>query len=154
MLDERDRKLLSLLQHDSETPAHVLAEAVHLSVSAVSRRLTRLKSEGYIERLGAVLNRQKLNIAMTVYVLIKTAHHSADWLERFRKVLESIPEIVEAHRLAGNLDYSLKIVARDVAHYDKIYKALVSGIDLFEVSAYISMETLKEGHSLPTHYAS
>ncbi|MEI9902817.1 MAG: Lrp/AsnC family transcriptional regulator [Asticcacaulis sp.] len=122
MIDDRDRKILDLLQRDAGQPVQDIAEQVHLSASACSRRIARLKDEGYIARTVAVLDRRKLNLTTTVYCLIKTAHHSADWLERFRAAVADISEIVEAQRLAGNLDYILKIVVSDVAHYDTIYK--------------------------------
>ena len=153
MLDDRDRKILDRLQRDAETPLSELAERVHLSPSACSRRIQRLKDEGYITRSVTVLDRQRMQVGATVFCLIKTAHHNADWLDRFRAAIGGIGEIVECHRLAGNLDYMIKIVVRDVAHYDAIYKRLVSRIDLFDVSAYISMETLKDEHAIPTGYA-
>jgi Lrp/AsnC family transcriptional regulator len=153
MLDDRDRRILAWLQRDANMPLADLAERVALSASACSRRVTRLKEDGYIQRSVAVLDRHKMRVAGTVFVMIKTAHHTADWLERFRDALSDIGEIVEAHRLAGNLDYILKIVVRDIAHYDAIYKRLVSRIDLFDVSAYISMETLKDDTAIPTGLA-
>lgn len=153
MLDDRDRKLLDLLQRDADTPLGELAERVNLSPSACSRRITRLKDEGYITRHVVVLDRTRMNVGTTVFVMVKTAHHTADWLERFRSGVVDIPEIVEVHRLAGNLDYIIKIVVTDIAHYDAIYKRLVSRIDLFDVSAYISMETLKNEQAVPTGYA-
>lgn len=153
MLDDRDRRLLTLLQRDSDTPLADLAERVHLSPSACSRRIAKLKEDGYISRSVAVLDRHKMQVATTVFVMIKTSRHTADWLEQFREALGGIGEIVEAHRLAGNLDYIVKIVVSDIAHYDAIYKRLVSRIDLFDVSAYISMETLKDDTAVPTDYA-
>ncbi len=153
MLDERDRRILSWLQRDADMPLAELAERVNLSASACSRRVTKLKEDGYILRSVAVLDRHKMRVAGTVFVMIKTAHHTVDWLDRFRDALMDIPEIVEVHRLAGNLDYIVKIVVRDIAHYDSIYKRLVSRIDLFDVSAYISMETLKDDVSVPTGHA-
>ena len=153
MLDDRDRRLLTLLQRDSDMPLADLSERVHLSPSACSRRIAKLREDGYITRSVAVLDRRKMRVATTVFVMIKTAHHTADWLEQFREALGGIGEIVEAHRLAGNLDYIVKIVVGDIAHYDAIYKRLVSRIDLFDVSAYISMETLKDDTALPTAYA-
>ena len=152
MLDDRDRKILGYLQTNAEIPLAELAERVSLSASACSRRVTRLKEEGYIARTVAVLDRKRMQVATTVYVMIKTAHHTADWLERFRNAIGDMAEIVEAHRLAGNLDYIVKIAVTDIAHYDAIYKRLVSRIDLFDVSAYISMETIKEDKGLPTAY--
>ena len=153
MLDERDRKLLDLLQADADMALSDLAERVHLSPSACSRRVSRLREDGYIRRNVAVADRRRLNLGMTVFVMVKTARHSADWLERFRAAVSDIPEIVEVHRLAGNLDYIVKIVVGDIAHYDAIYKRLVGRVDLFDVSAYISMETLKDEPGLPTGYA-
>eukprot|EP01042_Synura_sphagnicola_P020194 gene20194-25618_t len=134
MLDERDRKILTLLQKDADIALGDLAERVHLSASSCSRRITRLKDEGYIVRNVSRLDRKKLNVATTVFVMVKTAHHTADWLDRFRSSVIDIPEIVEVHRLAGNLDYIIKIVVSDISHYDTIYKRLVSRIDLFDVS--------------------
>ena len=154
MLDDRDRKLLDLLQRDADSALTDLAERVNLSPSACSRRIARLREEGYIDRHVMVLDRARMNVATTVFVMVKTAHHTADWLERFRAGVIDIPEIVEVHRLAGNLDYIIKIVVTDIAHYDAIYKRLVSRIDLFDVSAYISMETLKNDLAVPTGYAS
>ncbi len=153
VLDDRDRKILDLLQRDAETPLSELAERVNLSASACSRRVQRLKDEGYITRSVAVLDRARMQVGATIFCLIKTAHHNADWLDRFRAAIGGIGEIVECHRLAGNLDYIVKIVVRDVAHYDAIYKRLVSRIELFDVSAYISMETLKDEMAVPTGYA-
>jgi len=154
MLDDRDRKLLDLLQRDADSALTDLSERVNLSPSACSRRIARLREEGYIDRPVMVLDRARMNVATTVFVMVKTAHHTADWLERFRAGVIDIPEIVEVHRLAGNLDYIIKIVVTDIAHYDAIYKRLVSRIDLFDVSAYISMETLKNDLAVPTGYAS
>ncbi|WP_303831935.1 Lrp/AsnC family transcriptional regulator [Asticcacaulis taihuensis] len=154
MLDDRDRKLLDLLQRDADSALTDLSERVNLSPSACSRRIARLREEGYIDRPVMVLDRARMNVATTVFVMVKTAHHTADWLERFRAGVIDIPEIVEVHRLAGNLDYIIKIVVTDIAHYDVIYKRLVSRIDLFDVSAYISMETLKNDLAVPTGYAS
>ena len=153
MIDDRDRRILTLLQKDSDIALADLAERVLLSASACSRRIARLKEDGYILGNIAVLDRKRMNVAATVFVMIKTAHHTADWLERFRAVIVDIPEIVEVHRVAGNLDYIVKIVARDIAHYDAIYKTLVSRIDLFDVSAYFAMETLKDDPAVPTAYA-
>lgn len=153
MLDERDRKLLDLLQHDSALSVADLADRVALSVSACSRRIQRLEAEGYIARHTVVLDRGRLGLPTTVYALIRTAHHSAEWMERFAAVIASIPEVVEAHRLTGNVDYILKIVLPRVEHYDVIYKQIVRKVELFDVSAAISMETLKDGGELPVHYA-
>ena len=153
MLDERGRKILSLLQADAEQPVNDIAASVALSPSACSRRIARLKEEGFIARTTAELDRRKMGLPTTVFVIVRTGSHAADWLEKFHLAVSAIPEIVEVHRLTGNFDYILKIVLPDVEHYDAVYKQLVSRIELFDMSAYISMETVKAAQGLPTNYA-
>lgn len=153
MLDERDRKILSLLQADAEQPVNDIAASVALSPSACSRRIARLKEEGFIARTTAELDRRKMGLPTTVFVIVRTGSHATDWLEKFHLAVSAIPEIVEVHRLTGNFDYILKIVLPDVEHYDVVYKQLVSRIELFDMSAYISMETVKSAQGLPTNYA-
>ncbi len=130
-----------------------LAERASLSASACSRRIQRLRDEGYLKRRVALVDRKRINLPTTVFVIIKTSRHAGNWLEEFRAALAAIPEIVEVHRLTGNFDYILKVVLPDVEHYDTIYKRLVARVELFDVSAYISMETVKSEVALPTRYA-
>lgn len=153
MLDDRDRKILAALQEDAGLSVADLAEQVALSLSACSRRIQKLEDAGYVARRIAVLDRGRMGVPTTVYALVKTVHHSDDWIELFRKVIADIPEIVEAHRLTGHYDYILKLVLPRVEHYDVIYKQLVRKVELFDVSASISMETLKAGLSVPVNYA-
>lgn len=153
MLDERDRKILSLLQGDADLPVTDIAEAVALSASACSRRIARLKEEGYIARTTAMLDRTLMGLPTTVFVIVRTGSHAADWLEKFHAAVATIPEIVEVHRLTGNFDYILKIVLPNVEHYDVVYRQLVGRIELFDMSAYISMETVKLATGVPTQYA-
>jgi len=141
------------LQADAEVPVAQIAEAVALSASACSRRIARLKEEGYIARTLVELDRRKIGLPTTVFVIVRTGSHAADWLEKFHAAVGAIPEIVEVHRLTGNFDYILKIVLPDVEHYDVVYKQLVSRIELFDMSAYISMETVKAAKGVPTNYA-
>ncbi len=153
MLDDRDRTILNLLQANADVPLAEVAELVNLSTSACSRRIAWLKDEGYITRQVAVLDRRRVNMPTTVFVIVKTSHHSAEWLDGFRDAVNAIPEIIEVHRLTGNVDYLLKIALPNVEHYDVIYKMLMKRIELFDVSAYISMETLKFETVIPTSYA-
>jgi Lrp/AsnC family transcriptional regulator len=153
VLDDRDRKILDLLQRDATIAVSDLADLVSLSVSACSRRIQRLEEAGYIERRIAVLNREKVGVPTTVYALVKTAHHTDEWAEEFRRAIGDIAEIVEAHRLTGHHDYILKIVLPRVEHYDVVYRRLVRRIELFDVSASISMETMKSGSAVPVDYA-
>jgi Lrp/AsnC family transcriptional regulator len=153
MLDPRDRRILALLQADSDTPVTSIADLVGLSISACSRRIQRMREDGTIARSVAVLDRQRMGVPSTVFVLIRSGRHAADWVDSFRAAITEIPEIVEAHRLTGNFDYLLKIVLPNVEHYDVVYKRLTRKLELFDVAAYISMETLKAETMLPTEYA-
>lgn len=153
MLDSRDRKILDLLQADAEMSVNAIADAVALSPSACSRRIARLREEGYVARSVAWLDRRKLGLPTTVFVIVRTGRHEAGWLEQFHAAVSGIPEIVEVHRLTGNFDYIIKLVLPNVEHYDVIYRQLVGRIELFDVSAYISMETVKLSTGLPTNYA-
>ncbi|KQR68946.1 ArsR family transcriptional regulator [Rhizobium sp. Leaf384] len=153
MLDDRDRKLLGLLQENADQSVTVLAERISLSLSACSRRIQRLEEAGYIARRIAVLDRDRIGVPTTVFALIKTTQHSDEWIDSFRRIIRDIPEIVEVHRLTGNYDYILKIVLPRVEHYDVIYKQIVRKTELFDVSASISMEVLKSGAAFPVDYA-
>ena len=153
MLDERDRRLLALLQEDADLSVLALAERVALSPSACSRRIQRLRDEGYVARRVAVLDRRRMRVPTTLFVLLRSGRHAAEWVDAFRAAIGDIAEVVEAHRLTGNYDYLLKLVLPNVEHYDAVYKQLTRRIELFDVSAYISMETLKAETALPTGFA-
>lgn len=153
MLDERDRRILELLQADAEMQVSEVAERVALSASACSRRIARLREDGYIAGSVAVLDRKSMGLPTTVFVIVRTGRHEAGWLNQFHAAVSTIPEIVEVHRLTGNFDYILKLVLPNVEHYDVIYKQLVGRIELFDMSAYISMETVKLATGVPTRYA-
>jgi len=152
MLDDRDRRLLSLLQRNAETPVSELAENLALSPSACSRRITRLRAAGYITGTMALLDRDKLNLPTTIFLLVKTGRHAEDWLAQFHKAVNDVPEIVEVHRLTGNFDYILKLVLPNVEYYDTVYKDLLRRIELFDMAAHISMETVKLSPGVPTNH--
>lgn len=149
MLDRTDRQILELLQDNAELAVNDIADRVALSVSACSRRISRLKDEGYINRVIALLDRKKLNLPTTIFLLVRTGCHSANWLDRFHQAVSEIPEIVEVHRLTGNFDYILKIVLPNIEYYDTIYKQLLHRMELYDMSAYISMETVKLSPGIP-----
>lgn len=148
MLDSRDLKILQILQENADTSVGRIAECVHISPSACSRRIARLREEGYVNRTVALLDRERLHLGTTVYVILQ-ARHEPEWLESFREAVGAIAEILECHRLAGNFDYLLKLVVADVAHYDRVYKQLITAVEPHDVSAYISMETIKDDQTLP-----
>lgn len=153
MLDDRDRKILSILQKDAAVAVGVIADRVALSVSACSRRIARLEADGYISRRIVVLDRGKMGVPTIVFALVKTTRHSEEWVENFRRAISGIPEVVEAHRLTGNYDYLLKILLPRAEHYDHVYKAIIRKVELFDMSASISMEVMKADEGMPVDYA-
>ncbi|MEK1906284.1 MAG: Lrp/AsnC family transcriptional regulator [Pseudomonas sp.] len=153
MLDQRDRTLLDLLQQDAAMPIADLAERTALSVSACWRRVKRMEEEGLISRRVALVDRRKANVPTTVFVGVRTARHSMDWLESFRSAIADIPEIVEAYRMTGEIDYLLRLIVPDVQAYDAVYKQLISRLDFTDISSFIAMEELKFTTAIPTKYA-
>jgi Lrp/AsnC family transcriptional regulator len=152
-MDEIDRRILTALQDDCSGSVNEIAERAGVSASPCWRRIKRLEDEGYIRRRVALLDQDKLNLGVTGFVLIRTSRHDAAWLERFAAGVCRIPEVVEVHRMTGEVDYLLKIVAPDIAGYDAIYKRLIQVAELTDVSASFSMERLKSTTALPLDYA-
>ncbi|KPL55943.1 ArsR family transcriptional regulator [Prosthecomicrobium hirschii] len=152
MLDIRDRRILEELQEDATVAVADLADTVGLSVSACWRRIKALEDAGFITRRVALIDRRKSNVPMTVFVAIRTSRHSMEWLDSFRKVIAEIPEIVEAYRLTGDMDYLLRLVVPNVDVYDAVYKKMISRLDFTDITSSISMEELKFTTSIPLKY--
>ncbi|PKP91828.1 MAG: ArsR family transcriptional regulator [Alphaproteobacteria bacterium HGW-Alphaproteobacteria-14] len=153
MLDERNLAILALLQADADTPVGEIAGKVNMSISACSRRITQLRADGFIKANVAILDRQLVGVPVTVFVLVKAGRHAEDWIENFRQQISEIPEVLEAHRLAGTFDYIMKLALPGVEGYDHVYKQLVRRIEPLEISGHISMETLKDSTSVPLGFA-
>lgn len=149
-LDTTDWAILGVLQRDASLPVHEVGERVGLSSNACWRRIRRLEDGGIIARRVALLDPEKLGLATTVFVAIRTNRHDPAWLEAFSRGIAEIDEISECHRMAGEVDYMLKIVVRDIAHYDRIYRKLIARIpDIADVSSTFSMEKMKATTALP-----
>jgi Lrp/AsnC family transcriptional regulator len=152
-MDSKDRKILELLQDDAMLSAAEIADRVGLTTTPCWRRIQRLEKEGYIRRRVALLDRQKMNVGVCAFVAVRTSHHSREWLENFRRAINRIPEIVEAHRLSGDVDYLLRIVVPSIAGYDAVYKRLIEVMEFSDVAASFSMEELKFTTSVPVDHA-
>ncbi|WP_298468817.1 Lrp/AsnC family transcriptional regulator [uncultured Erythrobacter sp.] len=153
-MDSIDRKLLRLLQEDSSYTVAEISERIGISSTPVWKRIKRLEESGVIASRVVLLDSQKIGLGLTGFVLVRTNDHSEKWLQQFANVVESIPEIVEMHRMAGDVDYLLKVVAPDIGGYDVIYKRIIKLIDLQDVSASFSMEVVKSTTALPLDYVS
>lgn len=152
-MDTVDKTILDLLQRDASVALGEIATRVHLSQTACWKRIQKLEAAGVIGKRVALLDPARLNVGVTVFVAIKTNQHNAAWLERFAKVVGAIPEVVEFYRMSGDIDYLLRVVVPDIAGYDAVYKRLIRGTELFDVSSSFAMEQIKYTTALPLDYA-
>ena len=148
-LDEVDRKILSLLQQDASLSLDQIAERVGASKTPVWNRIRKLREAGVIRRQVAILDPEALGLEACFFVLIRTAEHDKDWAARFLKALRERPEVIEAHRLGGDIDYILKVQVRNARAYDRFYQSLISQVRIHNVTALLSMEEIKATSALP-----
>ncbi|MFC0501649.1 Lrp/AsnC family transcriptional regulator [Asaia krungthepensis] len=148
-MDHIDKALLRALQQNASLSQRDLAEKIGLSQNACWRRLHALRSAGVIEGETIRLSQEAVGLGVTVFVMVRTRFHSREWLSQFREAVLSIPHIVDFHRLAGDYDYMLKIVARDMNAFDGIYQTLISKVELDTVTSYLSMEAIANNRDMP-----
>lgn len=148
-VDSTDKKILDLLQQDATLSVQDIADKVNLTVSPCWRRIQNLENSGVIERRVALLNREKLNLGIDVFVFIRTRDHNDEWLQTFSDTLSELPEVSEAYRMSGDVDYLLRVVVQDIKAYDLFYKRLVSKVKLSDVSSSFAMERMKYTTALP-----
>lgn len=147
-MDEKDLKIIEVLQKDSSLSQRELAEKVNLSQNACWRRLQRLNEAGVIVGSTIRLDREKLGLGLVVFMMIKTRHHSVDWLKSFRRSVLNLPEVVDFFRIGGEYDYLIKVITEDMSSYDQVYQRLISMVELDSVTSYFSMETIAEERPL------
>ena len=148
-----DIRILGLLQQDATCTAAEIANHVGLTTTPCWRRIQKLEQEGYIRGKVALLDRDKLNVGVTVFVAVRTNRHAKDWLNAFKREIRNIPEIVEAHRLSGEIDYLLRVVVPSIKVFDQVYNRLIDVVEFSEVSSSFSMDEIKSTTALPLDYA-
>jgi Lrp/AsnC family transcriptional regulator len=148
-LDELDRKILSLLQQDSSLSLDEIARKLSASKTPVWNRVRKMKAAGIIKREVAIVDPEEVGLESCFFVLIRTAEHDSDWLARFLKAVQSRPEVMEAHRLAGDIDYILKVRVANARAFDAFYQALIKEVSIFNVTSSLSMEEIKNTTALP-----
>ncbi|MCA0939756.1 Lrp/AsnC family transcriptional regulator [Yangia mangrovi] len=153
MLDLYDRKILALLQRNAEMPVAEIAAEIGLTTTPCWRRIRKLEERGYFKRRVALLDEEKLNVGVSVFMAIRTNQHSRAWSSAFVKATEEIPEIVDIFRLAGEIDYMLRVVVPDIATFDRVYQRLIQKVEIHDVSSMFAMETIKSSTELPLDYA-
>ena len=152
-MDAIDRKILSCLQEDAKLSVAEVAHRVGLSATPCWRRIKALSDHGIIRRHVALLDAEKLNVGLTVFVAVKTNRHDVEWLEEFTRAVTDIPEVLELYRMSGDIDYLLRIVVPDVTAYDRVYKRLIQRVPFSDVSSSFAMEQIKYTTALPLIYA-
>ena len=148
-LDEMDRKILAELQEDAGRSLDEIARKVGSSKTPVWNRIRRMREAGVILAQTVLLDPEALGLEACFFVLIRTSEHEAEWQRRFLQVLKDRPEVLEAHRLAGDIDYILKVRVRNARAYDTFYQALIAEVRIFNVTALLSMEEIKSTTVLP-----
>jgi len=151
-LDKYDKMILSILQEDADSSLNDIAEKVSLTKNPCWRRIQKLQESGYIRKKVALLNAQKINLGVTVFVNITTNQHTVEWFDKFSEAVNDIPEIIEFYRMSGNVDYILKIMIPSIQEYDSVYKKLIKKVDIYKVESYFAMEEIKNNSALPLAY--
>ena len=148
-LDAMDRKILGALQSDARRSMDEIAQETGSSKTPVWNRIRKMREAGVIGQQTVILDPEALGLEACFFVLIRTSEHEAHWQERFLATLKARPEVMEAHRLAGEIDYILKVRVANARAYDEFYQALISEVKIYNVTALLSMEEIKSTTMLP-----
>lgn len=148
-LDAADLRILAVLQRDASVSLNALSDAVGLSATPCWKRIRRMEQAGVIRERVTLLSREAVGLGVTAFVSIRAGAHDESWLELFQAGVSRIPEVVELYRMAGEVDYLLKIVCHDIGHYDRIYKRLIKVAPMGDVSSSFAMEEIKATTVLP-----
>ena len=148
-MDAIDRKILTVLQEDCSLSVAEIGARVGLSSTPCWKRIQRLEADGVILKRVALVEQDRLGLGVTVFVSIETGDHSQAWLTRFAEVVQAMPEVMEFYRMAGDIDYMLRVVVADIASYDAFYKRLIANVPLKNVTSRFAMEKIKATTALP-----
>jgi Lrp/AsnC family transcriptional regulator len=148
-MDATDKKILALLQEDASLSVAEIGSRVGLSSTPCWKRIQRLEAEGVVQKRVALVDQDKLGLGVTVFVSIETDDHSGEWLDRFAQVVGAMPEVMEFYRMAGDVDYMLRVVVPDIQGYDAFYKRMIAAVPLKNVTSRFAMEKIKSTTALP-----
>jgi Lrp/AsnC family transcriptional regulator len=148
-VDAIDRKILSALQEDASLSVAEIGSRVGLSSTPCWKRIQRLEADGIITKRVALIDQDKIGLGITVFVSIETGDHSQTWLASFAELVGAMPEVMEFYRMAGDVDYMLRVVVPDIAGYDTFYKRLIGTVPLKNVTSRFAMERIKSTTALP-----
>ena len=148
-MDAIDKKILVVLQEDASLSVADIGQRVGLSSTPCWKRIQKLEAEGVIQKRVALVDPDKIGLSITVFVSIETSDHSQAWLDRFAALVSAMPEVMEFHRMAGDVDYMLRVVVADMQSYDAFYKRLIAAVTLKNVTSRFAMEKIKSMTVLP-----
>ena len=148
-MDGIDRKILAVMQEDASLSVAEIGSRVGLSSTPCWKRIQRLEADEVITRRVALIDPAKMGLGITVFVSVETGDHSQEWLGRFAEMVSSMPEVMEFYRMAGDVDYMLRVVVADIAGYDTFYKKLIGTVPLKNVTSRFAMEKIKSTTALP-----
>jgi Lrp/AsnC family transcriptional regulator len=148
-MDAIDRKILALLQQNASLSVAEVGKRVGLSSTPCWKRIQRLEADGFIQKRVALVDQDKIGLGVTVFVSVETNDHSQEWLDRFARIVIAMPEVMEFYRMAGDVDYMLRVVVPDIAGYDAFYKRLIAEVPLQNVTSRFAMEKIKATTALP-----
>ncbi len=149
MIDTVSRRILALLQRDSTISIAAISAEVGLSPTPCWKRIQKMEADGVITGRVALLSPEAVGLGLSVFVSIETGEHSASWLDSFGPSVAAMPEVMEFHRMAGDVDYLLRVIVADMAAYDAFYKRLIALAPLKNVTSRFSMERIKSTTALP-----
>lgn len=148
-IDELDRRILEILQVDATLPVATIASRVGLSQTPCWRRIQRLRADGVIESTVALVKPEAIGLGLTVFISIQAPAHSTEWLAEFTAAVRARPEVLEVYRMAGEVDYLLRVAVADMAAFDAFYRTLIDTIPMKNVSSHFAMERVKRTSAYP-----
>lgn len=148
-LDLIDRKILTELMRDATQSVAQVADKVGLTQTPCWKRIQRLEADGVLVGRVALIDPARVGLGLTVFAEVEAADHSKDWRDGFMRAIGAMPEVIEVHRLAGDVDYLLRIVVADMPAYDRFYMHLTRTINLKNVTSRFVMERLLDSTVYP-----
>ena len=148
-MDNTDRKILAILQEDASLPVAEVAARVNLSQTPCWRRIQKLEEAGVIQGRVAILDPNSIGLGLTVFVEIETGDHSREWLDRFAEAINTMPEVMEVYRMAGDVDYLIRLAVANMAAYDDFYRRLIAMVPMKNVTSRFAMERVKYTTAYP-----
>jgi Lrp/AsnC family transcriptional regulator len=150
-MDEIDRKLLAILQEDVTLSVAQMADKVGLSATPCWKRIQKLEAAGVITRRVALVAPDRVGMGLTVFVAVEAGDHTPEWLSRFAELVTKMPAVMEVYRMAGEVDYMLRVAVADMAEFDGFYRKLIEAVPMKNVTSRFAMERIKSTTAYPLH---